>query len=90
VESWVSEKWKNLGSQPFWQKTLFFVEKYSMCVFFENSRAWNRMQEMEMVQRPYMIFIAMGIRVGSTYIVEIIKLMFKTTAASIWPLSQYG
>lgn len=65
------------------------VEKYSMCVFFENTRTWNRMQEMDMV-RLSMIFIAMGIRVGSTYIVEIIKLMFKTTAASIWPLSQYG
>ena len=61
-----------------------------VCVyFFESTRAWNRMQEMDMV-RLTMIFIAMGIRVGSTYIVEIIKLMFKTTAASIWPLSQYG
>lgn len=41
------------------------VEKYSMCVyFFKNTRAWNRMQEMDMV-RLSMIFIGMGIRVGS-------------------------
>ena len=46
-----------------------YIWKNIPCVyFFENTRAWNRMQEMEMVQRPYMIFIAVGIRVGSCYL----------------------
>lgn len=33
VESWVSEKWKNLGSQPFWQKTYTCGKIFHVCFF---------------------------------------------------------
>ena len=84
-----SEKMEKSWISTVLAEDIYMWKNISCVYFFENTRAWNRMQEMDMV-RLSMIFIAMGIRVGSTYIVEIIQLMFKTTAASIWPLSQYG
>ena len=90
VESWLFGKMEKSWISTVLAEDIYMMDEYfDVCFFVENTRAWNRMQEMDMV-RLTMIFIGMGIRVGSTYIVEIIKLMFKTTAASIWPLSQYG